>query len=204
LQSNPEVAGCCGKIMYADARKTLWYAGARLNKFKLRVFHRGMLETDEGQYDDPEETLFITGCSMFVRSSIWRRIGAFDEKFFAYNEDIDWCLRAEKHKVKLWYLPQAVIYHKVSAVFGKTGGMQTPWVAPPIVVYLSERNQLFLLKKWKGLSGLLLLYFLKIPRFLKYSGGLLLLRRFGNLSAFCRGTFDGLFDLHAENVWLNR
>lgn len=203
MESNPGAAGCCGKILYSDFRKTIWYAGARLNKFKLRNFHRGMLETDNGQYDISQKTLFITGCSMFVRAKVWQEVGVFDEKFFAYCEDIDWCLRAEKHNFELWYLPQAVIYHKVSAAFGKTSGKQTPWMAPPLVIYLSERNQLFLLKKWKNKLWLSVLYALKIPRFIKYSFGLLFLRKFNSLFAFCKGTFDGIFDLHSEQLIIN-
>lgn len=199
MESNPDVAGCCGKILYSDSRKTIWYAGARLNRFKLRIFHRGMLEADNGQFEVPQKTLFITGCSMFVRAKVWQEVGIFDEKFFAYSEDIDWCLRAEKQNFEFWYLPKAVIYHKVSAAFGKTNGKQTLWVVPAKVVYLSERNQLFLIRKHKNWFGLFILYALKIPRVLYCSIRLLFLRRFDNLFALWKGTLDGLFDSHTTN-----
>lgn len=198
MENAPDVAGCCGKILHSDSRKTIWYAGARLNRFKLRVFPVGMLETDNGQHDLMQKTSFITGCSMFVRGSGWRRIGMFDEKFFAYCEDIDWCLRAEKQNFELRYLPKAVIYHEVSASFGKTKGKQTIWKIPPLVIYLSERNQLFLIKRWKNRFSLLVLYVLKIPRILYYSTGLLLLRKFDNFYALWKGTYDGLFNPGSE------
>lgn len=195
LETNPHIAGCCGKILYSDSRKTIWYAGTELNKFVLRIRSRGMLKIDEGQYDLPQKTLFITGCSMFVRSDTWRQVGDFYENFFIYYEDFDWCLRAERQGFDFWYFPKAVIYHKVSGTMGKTNEKQTPLVTPPKVTYLMQRNQMFVLRRWKsGIGFFFILFTLETPRLLYYSTKLLYMNRFENLFALCKGMRDGLMD----------
>ena len=194
LESNPNIAGCCGKILYSDFREKIWYAGTQLNRFALRVRSKGMLETDNGQHDLPQKTLFITGCSMFIRSKVWQKVGTFYEKFFIYYEDFDWCLRAEKQNLDLWYLPEAVIYHKVSGTMGKTNERQTPLVTPPRVTYLIQRNHIFILRRFKSwLSFLFIFVFLEIPRALYYSMCLVFSKRFDNISALWEGTYDGFF-----------
>ena len=194
LESNPEIAGCCGKILYSDFREKIWYAGTELNRFALRVRSKGMLEMDDGRYDIPQKTLFITGCSMFVRSKVWQEVGDFYEEFFIYYEDFDWCLRAEKQNFIFWYLPEAIIYHKVSGTMGKTNERQTPLVTPPRVTYLMQRNHVFILKRFKSRFGFLIIStVLEIPRMLYYSIRLIFLKSFDNIIALWKGTYDGFF-----------
>jgi len=195
LESNPYVAGCCGKILYSDFREKIWYAGTELNRFTLRVRSKGMLEKDDGRYDLPQKTLFITGCSMFVRGKVWQTVGNFYEKFFIYYEDFDWCLRAEKQNFDFWYFPEAVVYHKVSATMGRTNERQTPLVTPSKVTYLMQRNHIFILKRFKHKFSFLFIFaVLEIPRIILYSMQLLFLRRFNNILALWKGTYNGLFN----------
>lgn len=39
---------------------------------------------------------FLSGCFMFIRSEVFKSIGLFDEKFFMYMEDLDFCRRVKK------------------------------------------------------------------------------------------------------------
>ena len=39
----------------------------------------------------------VSGSCMVIKSELIREIGMFDEKFFAYQEDSDFCLRAKYH-----------------------------------------------------------------------------------------------------------
>src|SRR5439155_4666635 len=45
----------------------------------------------------------------------WRKVGRFDEGYFLYLEDVDWCLRAADLGVPTWFLGSAVVRHEVSA-----------------------------------------------------------------------------------------
>jgi len=191
MTAEPDICGCCGKILYDQPRDKIWYAGATLNVFLLTAHHRGSLETDHGQYDHTEPTHFITGCSMFVRRTAWESVGLFDESFFAYAEDFDWSLRARNAGLTLAYLPSAVIYHKVSTSFRKTEHRNDGYTTP-LMIKLAYRNKLYIIKKH---SKLLIQKYVCIAMFVSrtiyYSIGLLVLRRFSKLRALWSGVNEG-------------
>lgn len=39
----------------------------------------------------------VKGACFLLRMDAWRRIGMFDEDYFLYHEELDWCLRARQH-----------------------------------------------------------------------------------------------------------
>jgi len=186
------VSGCCGKILYDNPRNKIWYAGSTFNKFLLTSRHRGALETDTGQYNNTEFTPFITGCSMFVRQSAWNLVGGFDEAFFAYAEDLDWCLRAMKLSQRFAYVPNAVIYHKVSSSFRKSTSNDSGYTTP-LMIKLCHRNKLFIIRKYSNStthkSICLLLFFFWV---LYYSSGLIILKRHEKLKSLWAGIYEGL------------
>ncbi|MBI3956290.1 glycosyltransferase family 2 protein, partial [Candidatus Gottesmanbacteria bacterium] len=92
--------------------KVIWYAGGLIDWENMYASHRGVDEVDKGQYDRVEETPFVTGCSMMVKKEVFEKIGLLDEKFFAYLEDLDFCLRAKCAGYKLLYVPQSVVWHE--------------------------------------------------------------------------------------------
>ena len=67
--------------------------------------------------DEIAEVMAVSGSCMFIRRRTWEQVGAFDEQFFAYQEDSDYCLRARKAGWKVMYVPIARIVH-----YGGQGG----------------------------------------------------------------------------------
>ena len=59
----------------------------------------------------------ISGSCMLIRRQVIEQIGYLDERFFAYQEDADYCFQAKKAGWKVVYLPTAQITH-----FGGQGG----------------------------------------------------------------------------------
>lgn len=57
------------------------------------------------------EVDWILGACMLVRSSTIMDVGPFDEDYFFYSEEIDWCFRIKKKNWKIWYITNADIYH---------------------------------------------------------------------------------------------
>lgn len=53
----------------------------------------------------------LTGCFLIVRRAATDRVGGFDEKFFMYNEEVDWCRRFSLAGWKLVYYPCAEAIH---------------------------------------------------------------------------------------------
>ncbi len=60
----------------------------------------------------------IVGAAMFMPKNTFEKLGGFDEKYFLYYEDLDFCRRAAKAKIPIYYYPAATLIHGL----GKAGG----------------------------------------------------------------------------------
>jgi GT2 family glycosyltransferase len=67
--------------------------------------------------DEVNEVPALSGSCMLIRRDVIDQIGLLDERFFAYQEDTDYCVQARKAGWKVVYYPKAVITH-----FGGKGG----------------------------------------------------------------------------------
>jgi len=110
FQKSQDVAMVGSKILTLDG-KTIDYAGGALS-FYGHGFKVGVNEPDEGQYDRPGETLFASGCALFIPRDLFLEVGGFDEDYFAFFEDVDlgWRLWLMGHRVL--YEPSSVVYHR--------------------------------------------------------------------------------------------
>ena len=137
--SSVGIAG--SKIYYYNSLKTIWFTGAKVDWLRGISNHIGMGETDVGQYDYIKDVDRVTGCSMLVKKDVCDKTGIFDEKFFLYVEEVDWCVRARRVGFKCILVPTSVIYHKASSSVSRTG------VWHNIFGYYNTRNFLYLTKK---------------------------------------------------------
>jgi GT2 family glycosyltransferase len=96
---------------------------------------RGTLESDIGQYDRAEETLWPDACAALYHRRVFEETGGFDETFFAYGDDADFGMRARLLGWAAWYVPSAIAHHRHSATAGAYS---------PLKVMLVERNRLLL------------------------------------------------------------
>jgi len=62
-------------------------------------------------YDKVMEVPYLSGCFMFIRTEVLKKVGLFDERFFMYLEDTD--LSRRIHRVaKTIYYPYVHVYHE--------------------------------------------------------------------------------------------
>jgi len=87
----------------------------------------------------------VTGCCVLIPMQVIEQVGAFDERYFLYFEDIDLALRIARAGHALRVVPAARIYHKESR---SSGGY-----ASPGVMYYLVRNNLLLNSEWGGAGG---------------------------------------------------
>ncbi len=93
-----------------------------------------------------EEVFGITGACVLYRKKALEDIKQndqyFDERFFAYKEDIDLAWRLKKKDWQNWYVPEAVAYHQRAIFLGKERKKRNRMIS-----YYSYRNHLLLLTK---------------------------------------------------------
>jgi hypothetical protein len=89
--------------------------------------------------DQIHEVDGISGSCMLIRRQVIQQIGYFDERFFAYQEDADFCFQAKKAGWKVVYQPGAQIIH-----FGGQGGSR---VEPYRSIYEWHRSYFLYYRK---------------------------------------------------------
>ena len=154
-----EDVGIVGPKIFFGDKKTIWYAGGIFDFANVLGTHKGVNEKDNGQFNNEGETDFVSGGAMFVRSEVFNKVGLFDENYFLYYEDADFCIRAKKKGFKLLYCPYAEVYHENAKSTG---------LGSPLQDYYITRNRMFLASKflsWRTRFALLREAFrnIKIP-----------------------------------------
>ncbi len=57
------------------------------------------------------EVDWVQGCAMAVRRTVWDRVGPFDEGYWMYVEELDWCRRAKDRGYRIFFTPDAQVVH---------------------------------------------------------------------------------------------
>jgi hypothetical protein len=63
------------------------------------------------QRDHVREVDWIQGCALAVRRAVWDAVGPFDEGYWMYVEELDWCRRANQQGYRLFFTPDAEVVH---------------------------------------------------------------------------------------------
>ncbi len=109
------------KLKLFDARDRLHSAGD-FYRVDGVPGNRGVWQRDTGQYDVLAEVFGpCAGAAAYRRTALERlaeRGRVLDEDLVMYCEDVDLNLRARRHGMRTLFVPQAVVYHKLSATGG--------------------------------------------------------------------------------------
>ena len=105
----------------SDLGKVIWYAGGRIDWENIIGIHIGVDEVDSGQFSKKLEIDLATGACMFINKKVFEKVGTFDEKYFLYLEDADFCVRAKKAGFRIIFEPSGIIWHKNAATTGGSG-----------------------------------------------------------------------------------
>ena len=113
LSKYPDYAIFASRIIDYHRRDQLDSAGDCHNRAGI-PYNRGRGQSREA-FSDIEPVLAACAAAAFYRRSLFDEIGFFDEDFFMYLEDIDFCLRAQLVRHRCLYLPDAIVYHMEAA-----------------------------------------------------------------------------------------
>jgi len=66
---------------------------------------------------------WVAGSCLLVARDAFDRVGGFDERFFLYFEDIDFCLRLRRAGGTVWYDPSVTVVHERGASAASVNGL---------------------------------------------------------------------------------
>jgi GT2 family glycosyltransferase len=197
VESYP-AAAYAATIYDHEDRSKVWYGGGSISRLTLEARHQTQIPKNA---DSPRPTEFITGCCLLFRSKALRKTGLLDTNFFAYYEDVDWCLRAAASGQQLLLVPNAKVFHEASYSFRRAGSgnnkvSRLSWAQKrPIVLYLTYRNRLLMARKHaRGPFHFVFLMVRVALRGTAHAAALALVGKTDKACAVVHGVSDGVFD----------
>ncbi len=151
-EAHPRVGMLGPQLFYGDGsvqssrRRFPTLATAFLESTKLQQwFPRNRVLTHYYMRDTRDDATqavdWINGAALFVRRELYDQIGGFDERFFMYSEELDWCYRAKRAGWDIVYLPTAQITHYE--------GKSSEQAMAQRAIYFNTSKVLFL-RKYRG------------------------------------------------------
>lgn len=159
IDKHPDIAILQPVIRSEREPEKFEYAGASggfLDRYgypfcRGRVFDT--IETDRGQYANPEFISWASGAALVIRKSVFESLGGFPEAFEFHMEEIDLCWRAWRNGHKAAVCPESIVYH--------LGGGSLPMGSYRKLFY-NFRNGLFMLVRNDINSGWAIRLFLRM------------------------------------------
>jgi GT2 family glycosyltransferase len=167
--------------------------GAGMDAATARLYSAGQaltadgraLELGAGEAQGPGtlrggEVFGVCGAACLLRRELFEQLGGYDERYFAFYEDVDLNVRARIAGWRFAYIPEAIVWHVGNASWMAEAPRPGAWNAR-----LVARNRIATQAKFMPLRAL--------PRILAVElGSLLRAARQRRLGATLRGKLEGL------------
>lgn len=109
--SNPEVAVVGPRLVSPDG----FLVGVGVVGTNEQPVIRGWGEPDRSDlYNEPTECLSVCGACLGLKRKLLPELGYFDEHYFHYFEETDYCYHARWHGYKVVYTPESKLIHFVN------------------------------------------------------------------------------------------
>jgi hypothetical protein len=124
MEANPDVGLCMPKLVGPDGEMqyccrrspvAMDYVSQLVLPGSWGKGRRDALEMRSHNYDERMEVQCLSGCFMFFRNDVLRKLGGFDERFFLYFEDFDLSRRAQMSAKNIYFPSTWVIHERQSA-----------------------------------------------------------------------------------------
>ena len=127
-------------IMHYPETEKIWFSEAKWMT-NWSTGEAGFSLNNGKEYDalsklPPYKSEFACGCCLFVSAAVVKQIGLFDERYFAFFDEAEWCARMNKKGFQSYSIPTAKMFHKV-------GGT----VPSLVMTYLITRNKLLWIRE---------------------------------------------------------
>lgn len=143
MEADERLAICQPKIISFNQKDQFEYAGAAggwIDQLGY-PFARGRifdtLEKDHNQYNTSKKLFWASGCALFVKGPVYKKMGGLYGAFFAHQEEIDFCWRAQNAGYKIACCTESIVYHVGGGTLPK-GHRKT---------FLNFRNSLMMLSR---------------------------------------------------------
>lgn len=161
LEENPDLGAVGPMICRPDGSPE--YITSVIDLGRARAVHIANGEAADVPLTEVRQA-WIDGAAMLFRSDALASIGFFDERFFLFFEEVDWCMRAETAGWTVAISPGVAVTHRRSSSFaGSTKGAYYYWRNKYLLCSMRAAQPL----RWRGHYLVQLLRFVASPAALR-------------------------------------
>lgn len=166
LDERPRAAIAGARLVYGDGRfqhSAFYFPGLTQLAFDLFPLPERLYESrlngryPRHQYRSQAKPFAVDhplGATMLVRSEVVESVGGFDESYFMYCEEIDWCWRIREAGWDIYVVPAAEVVH--------FGGKSTEQVEARSVIDLWQSRARLYHRHYSRLRNILAVYLVKL------------------------------------------
>lgn len=88
---------------------------------------KGSYSKYEPSGNSRDEVEAVSGGAMLISRAVLDKIGFLDERYFMYFEDLDYCRRAKRAGIKIYYLPYTEVIHEHGASGKVLASSENQW-----------------------------------------------------------------------------
>lgn len=142
-ESSADIGVAGPTMLYFDQPDVIWCAGNSIDWNNGETYRQ-----HDGDHVSiveplpPQDVDFITSCAICIKQAVFDTVGMMDERFFIYYDETDWFARVRVAGWRVVYVPNAKMWHKVSATMGES--------SPKTDYYMVRNKFLFLAKNVSG------------------------------------------------------
>jgi GT2 family glycosyltransferase len=130
------------RVLYPGEPARVWCAGGMLTWRQNLSTLLGHGAADGPEWRATRPVDYVAGCAMLVRRAVFERIGHLDARYFAYMEDVEYCLRASRAGFGVISVGEVACHHAPSSATG--GGYN------PRRKYMQGVNSVHFLREYGG------------------------------------------------------
>jgi len=184
------------KVYYYDFPSRIQSAGAKINMRTSQNSLIGIKQIDTGQFDTQQEADYVSGCCLLIKKELIQKVGLFDESYFCYWDETDYCARAREAGYKVVYTPEAKMWHKAPLKLKVWDKTPMSGKASGLPYYYMARNNFKFMRRHarKGQYRSFLLYFFGYYFWFMTGVCVLYHHDIRQFIAFYRGVRDGLLN----------
>ena len=166
MESRPDVGIAGTRVEGADGKQANSAfrfpsaASELVEGFKLGLLTK-LLRDRQLLYELGDEIMqvdWVTGAAMMIRKEVLTDVGLFDEEYFLYFEEVDFCFRASRAGWSVYYVPDSVVTHLQAQATGITDARKDKRRYPSY--WFDSRRRFFVRNRGKGQAVLADLAFL--------------------------------------------
>lgn len=145
LAAEPDVGVVSPRVLRAEDPSRVWCAGGRLDWRQNLSTLLGHGRPDGPHWRESRDVDYVAGCAMLARREVLEDVGLLEADYFAYMEDVEFCLRARRAGHRVRTVGEVAALHAPSS---STGGGYNPRRK-----YMQGVNSVHFLRRWGGVRA---------------------------------------------------